>query len=63
MQKYLPWISVLLFIGAFYLNIIGLMNMFPRIISLSLLFFTIYLCVYSFMFRKTFKGFKKMKSR
>jgi len=41
------------------LNLFALMNLIPYLITLPLLFISIYLTIYSFFYRKVYKGFKK----
>ncbi|MGM0921827.1 hypothetical protein [Bacillus sp. V2I10] len=50
-------ISIILLIISFFLNILGLMEMFPLLISSPLLFISIFVTLYLVNHRKTFKGF------
>nr|WP_224773449.1 MULTISPECIES: hypothetical protein [Bacillaceae] len=50
-------ISIILLIISFFLNILGLMEMFPLSISSPLLFISIFVMLYLVNHRKTFKGF------
>ncbi|MBM7571541.1 hypothetical protein [Aquibacillus albus] len=43
---------------AFFFNILGLMRLIPMFITLPMLFISIYLTVFSFSHRNSFKGFK-----
>lgn len=42
---------------AFVLNIFGLMQLIPRILTVPLLFISIYMVVYIYYDKKQFKGF------
>ncbi|WP_197491620.1 hypothetical protein [Bacillus sp. SJS] len=48
---------ILLFGGAFFLQILGLMNMIPVILSSLILFVIIVSGIYGMTRKKTFKGF------
>jgi uncharacterized membrane protein len=50
-------ISFILLIISFFLNILGLMEMFPLLISAPLLFISIFVTLYLVNHRKTFRGF------
>ncbi|MRX52752.1 hypothetical protein GJU41_02100 [Bacillus idriensis] len=58
MKSSLPLIiSTVMLIISFFLNILGLMEMFPLLISSPLLFIAIFVTLYLVNHRKTFKGF------
>ncbi|MBS2968393.1 hypothetical protein J9317_06425 [Metabacillus sp. KIGAM252] len=50
-------LMTLLFGGAFFLQILGLMNLIPVILSSLILFFIIAGSIYGMTRKKTFKGF------
>ncbi|WP_194709695.1 hypothetical protein [Radiobacillus deserti] len=56
MTKYYPLFFLILTCFAFFLNILGFMNMIPSLITLPILFITIYLTIFSFTNRRRFKG-------
>ncbi|RKQ32631.1 hypothetical protein D8M06_11880 [Oceanobacillus halophilus] len=55
MQQFYPMLFLLLTLVAFFLNIFGLMQLIPPYITLPLLFISIYLTIYSFTNRKTYR--------
>ncbi|MDX8289613.1 hypothetical protein SLL00_07395 [Metabacillus indicus] len=50
-------ISVVILLISFFLNVLGLMEMFPLLISSPLLFVSIFVTLYFVNHRNTFKGF------
>ncbi|SDL97917.1 hypothetical protein [Sediminibacillus halophilus] len=63
MQGLLPFIFLLATVAAFFLNLLGFMRLLPLYFTLPLLFITIYLTIFSFVYRHAFKGFSRMRSR
>ncbi|SEU02904.1 hypothetical protein SAMN05421676_11517 [Salinibacillus kushneri] len=49
----------ILFLFIFGLNILGLMNLIPRFITLPLLFISTYMLIYSLVFRRAFRGIRR----
>ncbi|NBJ70922.1 MULTISPECIES: hypothetical protein [Clostridia] len=59
MKQFIQPILFLILTGvAFILNILGLMQVIPLYITLPLLFITIYLTIYSFAHRRTYRGMR-----
>ncbi|UFU00577.1 hypothetical protein KO561_06450 [Radiobacillus kanasensis] len=56
MGRYYPLFFLGLTAFAFILSIFGFMNMIPSLITLPILFVSIYLTIFSFTNRKRFKG-------
>ncbi|RPF52113.1 hypothetical protein EDC24_2103 [Aquisalibacillus elongatus] len=56
MFKFVTW--VLLIGGAFIFNLLGLMNLVPKFISIPFLFLTFFLFFYFILQRNSFKRFK-----
>ncbi|MGX1194798.1 hypothetical protein [Metabacillus sp. SLBN-84] len=50
-------ISFVILLISFFLNVLGLMEMFPLLISSPLLFVSIFVTLYFVNHRNTFKGF------
>jgi type III secretory pathway component EscR len=48
------------FIIAFYLQLLGMMNLLPLLVTTPLLFLVIFIIMYGANNRKRFKGFKKL---
>lgn len=55
-MSYFLWL--LIFIGAFIINLFGLMNLVPKIITLPFLFLVIYLFLYFIFQKNSFRGTK-----
>nr|WP_227001950.1 hypothetical protein [Virgibacillus necropolis] len=51
----MPYLFLILTIFAFFLNILGFMQLIPLYITLPLLFISIYLTIFSFTHRKVFR--------
>lgn len=51
-----PILFLILTAVAFILNILGLMQVMPLYITLPLLFISIYLTIYSFVYKRTYRG-------
>lgn len=60
MQDSLPILLLIITIVAFFLNILGLMQIIPFWITLPMLFLSIYLTIYAFTHRNVYHG--KMRS-
>ncbi|MGM8364377.1 hypothetical protein ACLIBG_02730 [Virgibacillus sp. W0181] len=58
MKSSLPIIFLIVTIGAFILNLFGLMQFIPMFITLPILFISIYLTVYSFMHPRVYRGMR-----
>nr|WP_237648602.1 hypothetical protein [Sediminibacillus terrae] len=63
MHGLLPFLFFLAAVAAFFFNLLGFMRLFPLYITAPLLFITIYLTIFSFVYRNAFKGFSRMRSR
>ncbi|RKQ14143.1 hypothetical protein D8M05_14015 [Oceanobacillus bengalensis] len=55
MQQIYPILFLILLISAFFLNILGLMQLIPLFFTLPLLFISIYLTIYSFRNPKNYR--------
>ncbi|GAA0444999.1 MAG: hypothetical protein ACQEWU_16055 [Bacillota bacterium] len=53
-----PLLFLLLTAVAFFLNILGLMQVIPLYITLPILFLAIYLTIYSFANRRVYRGMR-----
>ncbi|WP_017470551.1 hypothetical protein [Amphibacillus jilinensis] len=59
MKKTFQLLFVLIVLSlTFILNLLGLMRLFPMILTLPIFFITIYLTLSFFFYRNTFRGFK-----
>ncbi|WP_036573879.1 hypothetical protein [Oceanobacillus picturae] len=58
MQGLFPFFFLVLTVFAFFLNILGLMNVIPLYLTLPILFICIYLTVYSFTNKKVYRGMR-----
>ncbi|TCT22406.1 hypothetical protein EDD68_10952 [Melghiribacillus thermohalophilus] len=58
MKQIFPWIMFPIVLVAFMFNLLGLMNLFPRYITLPAFFITLYLFFYSLFYRKVFRGYR-----
>lgn len=58
MKNILPWIMFPIAVAAFFFNLLGMMNLFPRILTLPVFFIALYFFFYSLFYRKVFKGFR-----
>ncbi|GGM24792.1 putative membrane protein YizD [Paraliobacillus quinghaiensis] len=58
MRSFFPFMFLAIACGAFILNIFAIMDMIPLIITVPLLFISIYLTLFSFTHRHTFRGFR-----
>ncbi|GAA0593278.1 hypothetical protein GCM10009001_06760 [Virgibacillus siamensis] len=56
MQDSLPVLLLIITIVAFFLNILGLMQIIPFWITLPMLFVSIYLTIYAFTHRNVYRG-------
>nr|WP_077623048.1 hypothetical protein [Sediminibacillus massiliensis] len=59
MQRFYFAFFLFLTVIAFFLNILGFMRLIPILITLPLLFFSIYFTLFSLTYRKTFRGFPR----
>nr|GGG78134.1 hypothetical protein GCM10011398_24160 [Virgibacillus oceani] len=59
MQDLLPFLFLVMTIVAFFLNILGLMQLIPLFISLPLLFISLYLTIYTFTHKRVFRGMRQ----
>ncbi|MBO1002968.1 hypothetical protein ACFSKI_02270 [Pseudogracilibacillus auburnensis] len=57
-RNYLPIFFVFCTIILIILNLFALMRLIPYLITLPLLFLSIYLTIYTFTYRKMFRGTK-----
>lgn len=57
-RNYFPFLFILLVIFAFFLNLLGLMNMIPVIFTLPLLLASIYCMIASIAYRSS-KGYRR----
>ncbi|CDQ40636.1 MULTISPECIES: hypothetical protein [Virgibacillus] len=53
-----PFLFLLMTAFAFFLNILGLMQVIPLYITLPLLFVSIYLTIYSFTNKRLYRGMR-----
>ncbi|WP_157967412.1 MULTISPECIES: hypothetical protein [Paraliobacillus] len=58
MRRYYPFMFLLIACCAFILNIFALMDIIPMLLTLPLLFISIYFTLFSFTHKRTFRGFK-----
>jgi len=58
MREFLPFIFLLLLIGAFILNLFAFMQLISLFITLPLLFITTYLTIFSFTHKRIFRGMR-----
>lgn len=56
MQDVFPFVFLLLTIVMFCLNTLALMQLFSLYITLPLLFISIYLTIYSFAYKRIYRG-------
>ncbi|MFB1050093.1 hypothetical protein [Paraliobacillus sp. JSM ZJ581] len=56
MRHYSPWIFLFLTCIAFIINLFGLMELVSKVITLPLLFVCIYLTLFAFVHRHTYRG-------
>jgi len=61
MQDILPYLFLILTVILFFLNILALMQLFSMYITMPLLLIFLYLTIYSFTYKKVYRGnyFKK----
>lgn len=55
MQNLMSYLFLVLMVFAFFLNILGFMQLIPLYITLPLLFISIYLTIFSFTHKHTFR--------
>lgn len=55
MQGIMPYLFLILMVFAFFLNILGFMRLIPLYITLPLLFISIYLTIFSFTHKNSFR--------
>ncbi|HYK72246.1 MAG TPA: hypothetical protein VEV44_03790 [Pseudoneobacillus sp.] len=58
MKKYIIPVTIFVIIIAFYLQLLGLMNLIPFFVSAPILFLSFLLLLTSLNSRKRFRGFK-----
>ncbi|HLR09669.1 MAG TPA: hypothetical protein VK136_10535 [Bacillota bacterium] len=56
MRELSPYLFFVLTVIAFFLNFLGLMKLIPLFITLPLLFISLYMTIFSFFHRRTFRG-------
>ncbi|WP_202595659.1 hypothetical protein [Pontibacillus yanchengensis] len=57
-MRYLPLFWVIVTIIALGFNLLGLMKLVPLLLSMPLLFISIYFTIFSFTHRRSFKGLR-----
>lgn len=58
MQDILPFLFLIMTIVAFFMTILGIMQLIPLFIALPLLFISIYLTLFTFTHKRVFRGMR-----
>ncbi|KGX85445.1 hypothetical protein [Pontibacillus marinus] len=57
-MKWIPIFWLVMTVLAFLFNLLGMMRLVPFILSMPILFVTIYFTIFSFTHRKSFRGLR-----